>query len=88
MENAGFTVIDCLPHALGRASRTSASDFFERVRRVARIASAASGLPSDSSVLESCIDTINREAGNVGSATVGYGCHLVPVFVSVADKEP
>ena len=37
-------------------------------------------------MLESCIEIINREAGNVGSATVGYGCYLVPVFVSVAEK--
>ena len=88
LEKAGFTVIDCRPYALGRVSRLLASEFFDRARRVAAIASSAAGLPADNPALEGCLATITRVAVALGSETVGYGCHLVPVFVSVAEKKP
>jgi ubiquinone/menaquinone biosynthesis C-methylase UbiE len=87
LEKTGFRVIDCHPYALGRVSRVSASGFFDRARRVASIACAAANLPPDNSVLQECLAAINRAVAAVGPETIGYGCQLVPVFVSVAEKE-
>jgi len=88
LERAGFTLLDCRPYALGRMSRLRASEFFDRAKRVATVASSAAGLPPDNSALEACLATITHVAVAVGSETAGYGCHLVPVFVSVAKKKP
>lgn len=88
LEKAGFRVIDCRPYAVGRVSRVSASEFFERARRVAAIVIASANLPPDNSVLQECLAAVNRAVAAVGPDTVGYGCQLVPVFVSVAEKNP
>ena len=86
LEKTGFRVIDCRPYALGRVSRVSASEFFERAKRVAAIVCASANLPPDNFAHQECLAAVNRALATVGSETVGYGCQLVPVFVSVAEK--
>lgn len=86
LEKAGFRVIDCLPYAVGRVSRVSASEFFERARRVAAIVIASANLPPLNLAHQECLAAVSRALATVGSETVGYGCQLVPVFVSVAEK--
>ncbi len=87
LEKAGFTVIDCRPYALGRMSRLRAGEFFERARRVALVLCSVTGLPSDNAALEECLTKISCAAAAVGSETLGYGCHVAPLFVTVAERK-
>ena len=84
--SVGFKVIDCRPYALGRVSRILASEFFSRARHVAEIACAAANLSPDSSTMQHCLAAINEAVAEVGTNNVGYGCQLVPVFVTVTEK--
>ena len=84
LDQAGLSVIDCRPYALGRIEPISAAEFFERARRVAAIASAQGNL-SRSTVHADCLAAIDRAAAEA-TGRVGYGGHVVPVFVSIGEK--
>ena len=86
LEAAGFSVLECRPYLLGRMSRLTAGEFFEGARRVAATVSASARSPSEGSALRQCNAAVDAALAEVGSETVGHGCHLVPVFVSVAQK--
>lgn len=84
LEQAGLTVIDCRPYALGRISRLSAAELLERARRVAAMASAQTHLPG-CSVLQECQATIDRAAAAAAGHSIGYGGQVTVVFVTIAE---
>lgn len=84
LEQAGLTVVDCRPYALGRMSRLSAAELLERARRVAAIASAQTHL-TGSSVLQECQATIDRAAAAAAGNRIGYGGQVTVVFVTIAE---
>jgi ubiquinone/menaquinone biosynthesis C-methylase UbiE len=86
MKQAGFIAIECHPYLLGRVAQLSAEEFFQRARRVAEVASAAANLSRETDVFRNCFVQIDAAIAAVGIDTVGYSCHLVPVFVSVGEK--
>jgi hypothetical protein len=76
--------MEFFPHVLGRARKLTARAFLADLAGAVPIASAA--LPSGTREVEEYRAALAAAEDRIGSATAGWGCHCVPVFVCVARK--
>lgn len=84
-EKRSLAVLEFFPHVLGRARKLAARDFFKNEAVLVNILQSAV-LPSGAHEVEACRSALAAAEERIGSATTGWGCHCVPVFVCVARK--
>jgi ubiquinone/menaquinone biosynthesis C-methylase UbiE len=85
-EEQSFVVVEFFPHFLGPARKLAARDFFADEARRVGVNTQSAVLPSGAREVEVCRSALAAAEERIGSATVGWGCHCVPVFVCVARK--
>ena len=83
-ETQSLEVLEFFPHVLGATRKLAASDFFREAAGTVSIVSTK--LPSGTREVEACRTALAAAQDRIGSATVGWGCQCVPVFVCVARK--
>jgi ubiquinone/menaquinone biosynthesis C-methylase UbiE len=83
-DRQSLAVLEFFPHVLGRTRKLTARDFFAEVAGGVSMVSAV--LPSCTREVEACRAALAAAEDRIGSATAGWGCQGVPVFVCVARK--
>lgn len=86
MRGAGMHRIRLVPHMVYSSRMESATDFCDRLKRIARTIAAEADLEQDDPLIGECDQAIKRCLFAGLPRRLGYSCHLVPVMLCAGKK--
>lgn len=81
LREARFQQIKMIAHMVQSSRVESASDYFQRLGRVAETIAQESGLDAGDEAIEACKEAITRAQFAGIPKRLGFSCHMVPVFL-------
>ena len=86
LRGAGFHHIKLVPHMIYSSRMESATDFCDRLQRIARTIALEADMDPDDELVASCNQAIKRCLFAGLPRRLGFSCHLVPVFLCAGRK--